>query len=52
MVAMRNRQRAPLLLLVTLVGALAAPAVAQADPPPGAGAPELLVTGLAGGPSR
>jgi hypothetical protein len=49
MVAMRNRQRAPLLLLVTLVGALAAPAVAQADPPPGAGAPELLVTGLAGG---
>src|SRR5918998_5470276 len=49
MVAMRNRQRAPLLLLVTLVGALAAPAGAQADPPPGAGAPELLVTGLAGG---
>ena len=46
---MRNRRRAPLLLLATLLGALAAPAAAQADPPPGADAPELLVTGLAGG---
>ena len=39
MVAMRNRQRAPLLLLVTLVGALAAPAGAQADPPQGPAPP-------------
>lgn len=46
---MRNHRRAPLLLLAALLGALAAPAAAQADPPPGAEAPELLVTGLAGG---
>ena len=46
---MRDGRRAPLLLLATLLGALAAPAAAQADPPPGAGDPELLVSGLAGG---
>ena len=46
---MRDRRRTALLLLATLLGALAAPAVAQADPSPGAAEPELLVTGLAGG---
>src|SRR3712207_3161857 len=46
---MRDRRPAPLFLLATLVGALAAPASAQAGPPPGADDPELLVTGLAGG---
>ena len=46
---MRDRRRAPLLLLATLLGAIAAPAGAQADPPPESGDPELLVTGLAGG---
>jgi hypothetical protein len=46
---MRDRRRAPLLLLATLLGALAAPASAQAAPPPGPDDPELLVTGLAGG---
>ena len=46
---MRDRRRAPLLLLATLLGALAAPAGAQASPPPGADDPVLLVTGLAGG---
>ena len=46
---MRDRRRTQLLLLATLLGALAAPAAAQADPPPGADDPELLVTGLAGG---
>ena len=46
---MQDRRRAPLLLLATLLGALAAPASAQAVPPPGADDPELLVTGLAGG---
>lgn len=46
---MRDRRRAPLLLLATLFGALAAPAGAQAGPPPGADDPVLLVTGLAGG---
>ena len=46
---MRDRRRAPLLLLATLLGALAAPAGAQAGPPPEAEDPELLVTGLAGG---
>jgi hypothetical protein len=46
---MRDRRRAPLLLLATLLGALAAPAGAQAGPPPGADDPVLLVTGLAGG---
>ena len=46
---MRDRRRTPLLLLATLLGALAAPAAAQADPPEGADDPELLVSGLAGG---
>jgi hypothetical protein len=46
---MRDRRRAPLVLLVTLLGALAAPASASAASPPGADDPELLVTGLAGG---
>jgi hypothetical protein len=46
---MRDRRRASLLLLATLLGALAAPAAAHAGPPPGADGPELLVTGLAGG---
>src|SRR5918997_1313047 len=46
---MRDRRRTALLLLAPLLGALAAPAVAQADPSPGAAEPELLVTGLAGG---
>ena len=46
---MRVRRRVPLLLLATLLGALAAPAGAQAGPPPGADDPVLLVTGLAGG---
>jgi hypothetical protein len=46
---MRDRRRAPLLLLATLLGALTAPAGAQAGPPPGADDPVLLVTGLAGG---
>lgn len=46
---MRTRRRAPLLVLAPLLGALAAPVAAQADPPTGADAPELLVTGLAGG---
>ncbi len=46
---MRDRRRTALLLLATLLGALAAPASAQAVPRPGADDPELLVTGLAGG---
>jgi hypothetical protein len=46
---MRDHRRAPLLLLATLLGALTAPAGAQAGPPPGADDPVLLVTGLAGG---
>ncbi len=46
---MRDRRRAPLVLLATLLGALGAPASASAVPPPGADDTELLVTGLAGG---
>jgi hypothetical protein len=48
-VAVRDSRRAPLVLLATLLGALAAPASASAVPPLEAGVPELLVTGLAGG---
>jgi hypothetical protein len=46
---MRDHRPAPLLLLAVLLGALAAPAAAQADLHPEADDPELLVTGLEGG---
>jgi hypothetical protein len=46
---MLDRRRTPLVLLATLLGALAAPASASAVPLPEADDPELLVTGLAGG---